>query len=210
MTQFTCKGVKQINNRISLNMTFTFTIRISQRFSSAREFQMGNFQKYWSQNVGQDVIVLDFFHGRKILKVDGRDPQNREKNAPARRSTCMKCPLGTGPWWPLYMNDIALMHVHWLWGGRWICLLFIGLVFFVIAQWTLPNIILIRDIDMFSTYVPISANCLFVYCLLHLCIRMFIVFLCNINHCNDSAPCWDLDWTIKSYLILSMQLLSYQ
>ena len=66
---------------------------------------------------------------------------------------------------------------------------------FVIAQWTLPNIILIRDIDMFSTYVPISANCLFVYCLLHLCIRMFIVFLCNINHCNDSAPCWDLDWT---------------
>ena len=23
------------------------------------------------------------------------------------------------------------------------------------------------------------------------------------NHCNDSAPCSDLDWTIKSYLILS-------
>jgi hypothetical protein len=39
MTQFTCKGVKQI----SLNMTFTFTIRISRRFSSAREFQMGEF-----------------------------------------------------------------------------------------------------------------------------------------------------------------------
>ena len=38
MTQFTCKGVKQINNRISLNMTFTFTIRISLRFSSAQEF----------------------------------------------------------------------------------------------------------------------------------------------------------------------------
>jgi hypothetical protein len=54
-------------------MTFTFTIRISRRFSSAREFQMGNFQKYWSQIVGQDFIVLDFFHGRKILKVDGRD-----------------------------------------------------------------------------------------------------------------------------------------
>ena len=48
-------------------MTFTFTIRISLRFSSAREFHMGNFQKYWSQNVGQDFIVLDFFHGRKIL-----------------------------------------------------------------------------------------------------------------------------------------------
>ena len=27
--------------------------------------------------------------------------------------------------------------------------------------------------------------------------------VCNINHCNDSAPCWDLDWTIQSYLILS-------
>ena len=70
MTQFTCKGVKQINNRYHLN---TFTTRISQRFSSAWEFQMGNFQKYWSQNVGQDFIVLDFFHGQKILKVDRRD-----------------------------------------------------------------------------------------------------------------------------------------
>jgi hypothetical protein len=89
MTQFTCKGVKQINNRISLNTTFTFTIHISRRFSSAQEFQMGNFQKYWSQNVGQDFIVLDFFHGRKILKVDGRDPQNQEKNAPAGRFTRM-------------------------------------------------------------------------------------------------------------------------
>jgi hypothetical protein len=54
-----------INNQISLNMTFIFTIRISLRFSSAREFQMGNFQKYWSQNVGQDFIVFDFFHGGK-------------------------------------------------------------------------------------------------------------------------------------------------
>ena len=82
MTQFTCKGVKQIKNRISLNMTFTFTIRISLRFSSARKFQMGNFQKYLSQNVGQDFIVFDFFHRQKILKVDGRDgrdPQNQEK-----------------------------------------------------------------------------------------------------------------------------------
>jgi hypothetical protein len=30
-----------------------------------------------------------FFSRRKILKVDGRDPQNREKNAPAGRFTCM-------------------------------------------------------------------------------------------------------------------------
>ena len=35
---------------------------------------------------------------------------------------------------------------------------------------------------------------------------MFIVFVCNINHCNDSAPCWDLDWTIKSYLIFIISI----
>jgi hypothetical protein len=71
MTQFTCKGVKQINNRISLNMTFTFTIRISLRFSSAQEFQMGNFQKYWSQNVGQDFLYLIFFTGGRFWKLTG-------------------------------------------------------------------------------------------------------------------------------------------
>ena len=60
MIQFTCKGVKQINNRISLN-------RISRLFSSAREFQMGNFQKYWSQNVGQDFI----FTGGRFWKLTG-------------------------------------------------------------------------------------------------------------------------------------------
>ena len=65
MTQFTCKGVKQINNRYHLN---TFTTRISQRFSSAWEFQMGNFQKYWSQNVGQDFIVPDFFVGGRSCR----------------------------------------------------------------------------------------------------------------------------------------------
>ena len=73
MTQFTCKGVKQINNRISLNMTFTVTIRISRRFSSAQEFQMENFQKYWSQNVGQDFIVpyLIFFTDGRFWKLTG-------------------------------------------------------------------------------------------------------------------------------------------
>ena len=29
---------------------------------------MGNFQKYWSQNVGQDFIVLDFFIGGGIVR----------------------------------------------------------------------------------------------------------------------------------------------
>jgi hypothetical protein len=40
---------------------------------------MGNFQKYRSQNVGQDFILLDFFHGRNILKVDGRDGRDPQK-----------------------------------------------------------------------------------------------------------------------------------
>ena len=110
MTQFTCKGVKQINNWISLNMTFTFTIHISRRFLSAREFQMWNFQKYWSQNVGQDIIVHDFFHGLKILKVDGRDgrdPQNREKNAPAGSFTCMSI------WsWLFISVPMPLIDIH--------------------------------------------------------------------------------------------------
>ena len=69
-------------------------------------------------------------------------------------------------------------------------------------------------IDFMSSQLDALLYCLYIctnqiaclytvfYCLLHLCIRMFFVFLCNINHCNDSAPCWDLDWTIKSYLIL--------
>ena len=60
MTQFTCKGVNRSITGYHLN---TFTIRISQRFSSVRKFQMGNFQKYWLQNVGQDFIVFDFFVG---------------------------------------------------------------------------------------------------------------------------------------------------
>ena len=63
------KGVKQINNRISLNMTFTFTIRISQHFSSAREFQMGNFQKYWSQV--KILLYLIFFTGGRFWKLMG-------------------------------------------------------------------------------------------------------------------------------------------
>jgi hypothetical protein len=103
MTQFTCKGVKQINNRISLNMTFTFTIRISLRFSSAREFQMGNFQKYWSQNVGQDFIVLDFFHGRKILKVDERDGRDPQKVKIGRK---MLPPEGSHVWLVSYCPEI--------------------------------------------------------------------------------------------------------
>jgi hypothetical protein len=48
-----------------------------------------------------------------------------------------KCPLGTGPWWPLYMNGIVLMHVrvHWSWGGRWICLLSLKFASYICRHW---------------------------------------------------------------------------
>jgi hypothetical protein len=76
---------------------------------------MGNFQKYRSQNVGQDFFVLDFFH-RRILKVDGRDgmnPQNREKNAPAGRLTCMfkciRCKSGKNS---VNLSFVPIMHCN--------------------------------------------------------------------------------------------------
>ena len=37
-------------------------------------------------------------------------------------------------------------------------------------------------------------------------LECLLFFLCNINHCNGSASCWDLDWTIQSYLILSLYM----
>ena len=70
----------------------TCTIRISRRFSSAREFQMGNFQKYWSQNVGQDFIVLDFFIGGRSC---GRKRCVREINV-------------SRAWDPVHAGDKAL------------------------------------------------------------------------------------------------------
>ena len=91
MNQFTSKGVKQINNRISLNMTFTFTIRISRHFSSAREFQMGNFQKYWSQNVGQDFMYLIFFTGGRFWKLtEGTLKIGRKMLPPEGSHVCAK------------------------------------------------------------------------------------------------------------------------
>ena len=64
------------------------------RYSSAREFQMGNFQKYWSQNVGQDFlfIVLDFFVGGRSW---GRKRCVREINV-----SCA--------WDPVHAGDKAL------------------------------------------------------------------------------------------------------
>jgi hypothetical protein len=91
MTQFTCKVSNRSITGYHLN---TFTIRISRRFSSAREFQMGNFQKYWSQNVGQDFIVLDFFVGGRSC---GRKRCVREINV-------------SRAWDPVHEGDKALMR----------------------------------------------------------------------------------------------------
>ena len=65
MTQFTCKGVKQINNRISFKHLYHSYL---SAFFISVEFQMGNFQKYWLQNVDQDFIVLDFFVGGEFVR----------------------------------------------------------------------------------------------------------------------------------------------
>jgi hypothetical protein len=68
-------------------MTFTFTIRISLRFFSAG-VPNGEFPEILIAKCRSRFYCTDFFHRRKILKVDGRDgmnPQNREKNAPAGR-----------------------------------------------------------------------------------------------------------------------------
>ena len=111
MTQFTCKGVKQINNRISLNMTFIFTIRISRRFSSAREFQMGNFQKYWSQNVGQDFIVLDFFHGGRFWKLTEGTLKIGRKMLPPEGSHVCVCDLVSSTVRKIYSFNL-LQNVH--------------------------------------------------------------------------------------------------
>ena len=77
MTQFTCKGVKQINNRISFKHLYHSYL---SAFFISVGVPNGEFPEILI--AGQDFIVLDFFHGWKILKVDGRDerdPQNREK-----------------------------------------------------------------------------------------------------------------------------------
>ena len=66
-------------------------------------------------------------------------------------------------------------------------------------------------IKLFAPCGPLIGNKRFLFLFLFLFYTVYyiyvleclLVFLCNINHCNDSAPCWDLDWTIKSYLILS-------
>ena len=89
MTQFTCKVSNRSITGYHLN---TFTICISLRFSSAREFQMGNFQKYWSQNVGQDFIVLDFLVGGRLW---GRKRCVREINV-------------SRAWDPVHAGDKAL------------------------------------------------------------------------------------------------------
>ena len=59
----TIKDFRQFPVRVTL-----FTDHL---FRQRRSSKWGNFQKYWSQNVGQDFIVLYFFHVRKMF-VGGR------------------------------------------------------------------------------------------------------------------------------------------
>jgi hypothetical protein len=75
-----------------------------------REFQMGNFQKYWSQNVGQDFIVLDFFVGGRSC---GRKRCVREINPVNPPPFCGSLPrksLISRMDWVSCVGDINLPH----------------------------------------------------------------------------------------------------
>ena len=64
-----------------------------QQLNSAQKITGGEFPEILIAKCRSRFYCTWFFHGRKILKVDGRDgrdPQNREKHAPAGRFTCMK------------------------------------------------------------------------------------------------------------------------
>ena len=122
MTQFTCKSNRSITG-YHLN---TFTIRISRHFSSAREFQMGNFQKYWSQNVGQDFIVLYFFVGRRkrcVREINvsrAWDPVHAGDKAltwetPAKRGRVNRYDLlWVNITWLLLTNNLLWFNITWL------------------------------------------------------------------------------------------------
>ena len=89
MTQFTCKGVKQINNRISFKHLYHWYL---SAFFISTGVPNGEFLKYWSQNVGQDFIVLDFF-------VEGRS---------CWRKRCVREINVSRAWDPVHVGDKAL------------------------------------------------------------------------------------------------------
>ena len=52
-------------------------------------------------------------------------------------------------------------------------------------------------------YQFLQIACLYTVYYIYVLECLLFFFVCNINHCNNSAPCWVLDWTIKCYLISS-------
>jgi hypothetical protein len=113
MTQFICKGVKQI----SLNMTFTFTIRISRRFSSAWEFQMGEFPEILIAKCRSRFYCTWFFslaedfeswrEGRKGLSKSG-EKCSRWK---VHMYTCVYNMKPARPW-IVHLKIIWQLHAH--------------------------------------------------------------------------------------------------
>jgi len=65
MTQFTCKGVKQINNRISFK--HLYHLYLSAFFISAG-VPNGEFPEILIAKCRSDFIVLDFFVGGEIVQ----------------------------------------------------------------------------------------------------------------------------------------------
>ena len=80
MTQFTCKGVKQINNRISLKYDIHLYHSYLSAFFVSAGVPNGEFPEILIAKCRSRFYCTWFFSRWKILKVDGGDPQNWEIN----------------------------------------------------------------------------------------------------------------------------------
>ena len=80
MTQFTCKGVKQINNRISLKYDIHLYHSYLSAFFVSAGVPNGEFPEILITKCRSRFYCTWIFSRWKILKVDGGDPQNWEIN----------------------------------------------------------------------------------------------------------------------------------
>jgi hypothetical protein len=78
MTQFTCKGVKQINNRISLKYDIHLYHSYLSAFFVSAGVPNGEFPEILIAKCRSRFYCTWFFSRWKIWKVDGGDPQNWE------------------------------------------------------------------------------------------------------------------------------------
>ena len=157
-------------------MTFTFTIRISWHFSSAREFQMGNFQKYWSQNVGQDFMYLIFFTGGRFWKLTEGALKIGRKMLPQEGShVCIWGGLVIrGPRYELYLTSF------------WKCL--------ACADFIKDLIWRVQLLNAMCFFLAVYGK---YYCLFHMAFFKFWYLLCF--QCNVPSHRWKIKAQMKSH-----------